>query len=127
MRVARGATRLVILTQNYALKVPSIESWELFLCGLLSNMSEKIWSGFAPQLCPVLWSIPGGFLNVMPRVDTLSRCLKEDIYEEHFGNKEDYTLEFVENKPHHFGYYQGRLVAVDYGQPFVIHQIGNTN
>jgi hypothetical protein len=118
VKLARGATREVILTKNYALKVPSIRSWELFLCGLLSNMSEKTWSGFSEHLCPVLRALPGGFLNVMPRVDTFDSHLDDGLYEEIFGEKEDYTLEFVENKPHHFGYYQGLIVAVDYGQVF---------
>ena len=60
--VRRGATRVVILTKNYALKVPTFESWELFLCGLLSNMSEVVWNVIeCENLCPVIWSIPGGF------------------------------------------------------------------
>jgi hypothetical protein len=118
MRIARGATREVILTKHYALKVPSIRSWELFLCGLLANTSEKVWSGFSQHLCPVLWSLPGGFLSVMPRIDTFDDHLDDDLYEEIFGEKEGYTLEFVENKPNHFGYYHGHIVAVDYGQVF---------
>jgi hypothetical protein len=118
-RWTSGATRLVLLTKNYALKVPTPHSWKLFLFGLLSNMYERRWSGFDPErLCPVLWSIPGGFLNVMPRVETLDDYLDTDLYLERFGDQGDYTLSFIENKPHHFGYYKGNLVAVDYGQPF---------
>lgn len=118
--VRRGATRVVILTKNYALKVPTFESWELFLCGLLSNMSEVVWNVIeCENLCPVIWSIPGGFLNVMPRVETFDTYLETDAYMELFGEREDYTLTFVENKPNHFGYYKNNIVAVDYGQPFV--------
>jgi hypothetical protein len=51
----------------------------------------------------------------MPRIETFPDALDDVTYKNHFGEKEDYTLEFIENKPNHFGYYKGHLVAVDYG------------
>jgi hypothetical protein len=43
-------------------------SWKHFLYGLLANMQEAQFSKTSwPELCPVLWSLPGGFLVVMPR------------------------------------------------------------
>lgn len=114
-RLMRGVTREVILTKNYAFKFPSFRSWKLFLHGLLANMMEREWSGFKICLCPVLYSLWGGFLVVMPRIETFPDALDDVTYKNHFGEKEDYTLEFIENKPNHFGYYKGHLVAVDYG------------
>ncbi|MCM5689520.1 hypothetical protein CN140_02645 [Sinorhizobium meliloti] len=68
-----GATRTVILTRRYALKLPSFKSWRLFLQGLLANMQEREF-GKAERdgLCPVLFSIPGGLLVVMPRCSALT-------------------------------------------------------
>jgi len=108
----KGATRWVILTKKYAWKFPSFHSWKLFLCGLLSNMSEVVWNRIQhPSLCPIQWSVWGGFLNVMPRIETLPNYLSLEEYNRLFVDTKDYTdytLKFVENKPHHFGYYGGR-------------------
>lgn len=57
--------------------------------------------------------MPGGWAVVMPRCELLGRRLSEDEYRE-FCTGPDYTVP-VENKPDSFGWYQGRLVAVDYG------------
>ena len=69
----RGVTREVLLLGGYALKIPSLRSWRCFLWGLLANIQEREFSltGW-PELCPVIFSAPGGFLTVMPRAAPLS-------------------------------------------------------
>lgn len=69
-----GIMREVFLIGRWAVKVPKLtRGWRNFLQGLLANMQERELSrrGY-PQLCPVVFSIPGGWLVVMPRVEPLS-------------------------------------------------------
>lgn len=121
-RIARGVTRRVLLIGQYALKVPNPAEWRLFLLGLLANMQEAIFAKARwPELCPVVWSLPGGFLVVMRR----ARVLTDDEFEEHealirrwiFGGPGEENERFVpaEPKSDSFGWLDGRLVAVDYG------------
>lgn len=106
MKLVRGITRNVILTRRYAVKIPTFRSWKLFLHGLLANMQEREWwSTKDGRLCPVLWSIPGGWCVVMPRVQI---CDSEVNYEAFDGLP-------VDPKPCNFGYFRGRIVLVDYG------------
>ena len=70
---AMGATRAVILVGRWAVKLPRPTSWRLFLSGLLANMQEREFARTGwPELCPVLFSLPGGWLVVMPRAEPLT-------------------------------------------------------
>jgi hypothetical protein len=110
----QGASRMVLLVGPYALKFPTVKRWELFLHGLLSNMQEAKFSATNwPELCPVLFALPGGLLVVMPRCTTLSEKLTREEYQA-FTDRPDYVIP-AENKADSFGYMNGRLVAVDYG------------
>ena len=110
-----GVTRCVLLVGDYAIKVPAMVEWRLFLLGLLANMQEALWSKTGwPELCPVLWAMPGGFLVVMRRARVLTdeEFLALDL--EHWVQRTDYLIP-VEIKSDSFGYLDGCLVAVDYG------------
>jgi hypothetical protein len=104
---------MVILTRTRAYKFPNPSSWKSFLFGLLNNMNEVRRSG-RPGLCPVLWSIPGGWLVVMPRAWPISpfdwACMKHTAL-----IAEIRTHTHIELKPCSWGFYKGSLVAVDYG------------
>ncbi|WP_085033923.1 hypothetical protein [Ensifer aridi] len=112
----KGTTRIVFLIGLVAIKVPNfLNGWKLFLCGLLANMQERQfgaagWDG----LCPVLWSLPGGWVVVMrrARVMTPEEFLAFDA--EAFCNRSEYVLP-VEAKSSSFGFIDGQIVAVDYG------------
>jgi hypothetical protein len=109
-----GATRLVWISKKYAVKVPRPSRWRLLLCGLLANMQEVEFSQAGwPELCPVLFSLPAGLLVVMPRCETLGRAMGSVEFEA-FTKKQDYVVP-VENKPDSFGWYEGQIVAIDYG------------
>ncbi|MFA7287414.1 MAG: hypothetical protein WC055_00895 [Melioribacteraceae bacterium] len=115
-RIAYGTTRVVFLIGKYAFKIPSIMyEFRLFLLGLLANMQEVQFSKInQPELCPVLFYIPFGFLVVMPRCEPLTR---EEFFEmdaENWLLREDYTIP-AEPKLDSFGKYKGKIVAVDYG------------
>jgi hypothetical protein len=112
-----GCSRLVFLTRTKAYKLPVLYSWRNFLYGLLNNMNEAETSS-RQGTCPVLWKLPFGFLNVMPRTEELS-----DI---EFSNLDvnDFCMHnkiVVEDKRDSFGKLNGKIVAIDYGWPRELH------
>lgn len=110
-----GATRWVFLVGRLAIKVPRPTQWRLFLCGLLSNMQERQFSRTGwPELCPVLASLPGGWLVVMPRCRPLTDLQFENFDTREFISRSDGQIP-VEEKQCSFGWLDGRIVAVDYG------------
>lgn len=114
-RTVRGTTRRVMLIGRHAYKFPSIASWPLFLYGLLANMQEVQFSKAGwPELCPVVWSVPGGLLVVMRRATPLTAEEWAALDVDRWSVTEDYTVP-VEDKRDSFGTLDGRLVAVDYG------------
>jgi len=116
----KGATRCVLLTRRYAVKVPRLVSWRLFLHGLLSNMQEREFSRTGwPELCPVLFSLPGGWLVVMPRCEPLTDDEWSIMYiqgrRQEWADRGDYMVP-VEMKRDSFGRHpEHGIVAVDYG------------
>ena len=117
--IKSGASRVVILLNKYAIKVPRIDSWRLFLYGLLGNIHEKQWQNqICKYLCPILFYVPGGFLSIMPRCEVkaglsaefikiVSKDLDTDISET--------ILNIVEDKDDSVGILNGKIVAIDYG------------
>ena len=98
-----------------AVKIPSLVEWRLFLLGLLANMQESKFSKTGwPELCPVLFSIPGGFMVIQKRAVPVCE-------EEYFAMSfEDLTIRDnyivpAEDKPDSWGKIKGKIVAVDYG------------
>lgn len=113
--IRKGCYRSVILIGKYAIKIPTFTEWRLFLHGLLSNIKEKkLWKYTHDiQLCPVLWSCPGGFLNIAERVIEVTRDEWQEIPREYLLK---ISMGFpVEQKPESFGWMNGRLVILDYG------------
>jgi len=116
-----GTTRTVYLVGRYAIKVPVFNNWNLFLHGLLANMQEAAFSGLKwSQLCPVLFSIRGGWLIVMQRAEplTIEEFSELDYAEYIKGGKDLPKGEWiipVEDKLSSFGKLDGNIVAVDYG------------
>lgn len=125
----QGCTRIVILTKNYAFKIPNfLDGYKLFLTGLLANLQEKQFAILKyKKLCPILFTLPLGFLIVMPRVDMLSEqeflninfedfdMYKSEIFPYKLDIIENGYFISVENKANSFGWYKNDLVCVDYG------------
>lgn len=110
-----GTTRVVFLLGTLAIKVPRGTSWRLFLNGLLANMQEREFGATGwPQLCPVLWSVPGGWLVVMRRATPLTYSEWSTFNVRKWRNRSTYVVP-VENKWDSFGWVDGHIVAIDYG------------
>lgn len=108
-----GVTRAVFLVGPYALKVPNWGRYGLFLDGMLANIQEKKWSGFSDKLCPIIFCIPGGWLNVMPRCKPFKGSIPKKWFKR-FTHTNGGILP-VEHKDNSFGFLNDRLVALDYG------------
>lgn len=121
--IKRGSSRTVLLTKRYAFKFPTFNSWKLFLYGLLANMQEKVFSEMGiPELAPVLFAVPGGFLVVMPRVEVKDfeaddRFVYLDMFKAARDKSEHVEIltNIVEQKVDSVGMWNGKVVAVDYG------------
>lgn len=121
-----GISREVILTKRYAYKFPKLRyGWKQFLHGLLANMQERSFAKAGwPELCPVVWSIPGGWLIVMRRAEPISEddwqvlgwesAHPRDVLEPWISRSSNYVIP-AERKPDSFGWLDGQIVAVDYG------------
>ena len=115
-----GSTRIVFLTRSWAIKVPYYLVWRNFLLGLLANMEERqlhdVYWGEEyesfDRLCPVKFSLWGGWLLVMPRCEPLTREEFEE-WKAHC-DYQNMPLE-VEPKLSSWGWLEGRVVAIDYG------------
>ena len=107
----KGHNRWVILTRRFAWKIPSLRSWRDFLFGLLNNMNEAAESKMTGR-CPIVWSAPGGFLVIMPRLQLMT---EEEFWEFDSGAFALAHSLNAEHKADSFGYLNGEIVAVDYG------------
>lgn len=115
MHRAFGTHRTVYLIGRYAIKVPAISEWRLFLHGLLANMQEARFSAAGwPELCPVVLAMRGGWVIVMRRAEPLPRKVFDELDVERWRDRGDYKVP-VEDKLDSFGILDGRIVAVDYG------------
>lgn len=115
MHVHRGITRTVLLVGRWAVKVPSLRSYNDGVAGVLwsishgvqANLSERTWSGSDAGYCPVLWSL-AGLVNVYPRCAPVDPAAVIDY---------DAVAEWncpTDRKPENLGWLDGRLVWVDY-------------
>jgi hypothetical protein len=88
-------------------------SWRHFLQGLLANMQERQFSRAGwPELCPVVFAAPGGWLSVMRRAEPIAEDEEVDFYA--LIDRPDYEVP-AEPKNSSWGMLNGRIVVVDYG------------
>jgi hypothetical protein len=121
MRVNRkGVTRLVIELERVVIKIPNFTcQWNHFLIGLLANIKENTaWKtsklrdegDLSYMLCPVKWCSWGGWVLVMEKAVPCDDGEEIDymqwIYVDYGGD----------DKPCNYGWLDGILVKLDYGQ-----------
>ena len=112
--------REVFLVGRWAVKLPKLSrDWRQFLRGLLSNMEEREFAANGwPEFCPVVFSLPGGWLVIMRRAQPLTDEFLLTFDRLDFLMPEDGRLfPEVEPKDDSFGMLDGRVVIVDYGSP----------
>lgn len=110
-----GATRIVLLIFGWAIKIPRVTEWRLFLLGLLANMQERIFSRTGwPELCPVVFSLPGGWLVIMRRAREITADEWAQFDADRWRDRGEYIVP-AEAKRDSYGWIDGRIVAVDYG------------
>ena len=73
MIVKRGATRIVFVFKSVVLKVPNIQSYGLFLHGILANLQEKSFSRGCNRdnLAKVMSCDPLGLFLVMEKAEVI--------------------------------------------------------
>jgi hypothetical protein len=84
---------------------------------LLANIQEKkFWVLKSKKMCPILLSIPGGFLNIMPRTAPITKEMLKIIKQEKFlwDNQNNCKIP-GEYKIDSFGTINNRVVIIDYG------------
>ena len=115
IQIKRGCTRTVFLVGLWAIKIPTGNSWKLFLHGLLCNMQEAMFGKSGMDgFCPVRFCFPGGWFIVMNRTKPLTYEEWREFNYEKFIYRESYCIP-VENKRNSFGVLNGEIVAIDYG------------
>lgn len=122
IQIRKGSTRLVILTNKYAFKLPLLRftghhRYRNFLIGMLANMREVEFgtNGF-DELCPVTFSFPLGILTVMLRAESLNENEFAAIKNNTDNMFKTVSADLVEMKIDSFGILpNGRIVAIDYG------------
>ena len=126
IEIRKGQSRLVLLVGSVALKIPHIKrKSELSRCGqvrqgLRCNRAERAaWVRDGkryPNLCPILASLPGGWLVVMQRATPMTRAEFDEWHDSedwpHFpGEDGPYELKHQDAGKLPFG----KRVMVDYG------------
>lgn len=115
--VGTGVTRHVVLIGSLAFKFPRLTyGWRMFLCGLLANHSERTWgrSGLT-GICPVVFALPGGWLVVQRRAELMTDEQWADFDARAFCERGEYLIP-AEHKSDSFGWLNGEVVALDYGE-----------
>lgn len=121
--IKTGGTRLVILTKNYAIKLPRFYSWKSFLTGMICNISENEFSKMNHEnLCPVKYGNSIGLIVIMHRAELISddgifkiemnklqKSIEDDDCPELYFDFFEY-----DGLMKNFGFFDGRFVKIDY-------------
>lgn len=113
----KGCARDAILTSRYCIKIPSTASdWRHFLHGMIANDMELRLSKCEDfrHFNRAIFGLPFGLLNIYP----LARPLEIDeffdlYYQEAMAISNHFEL--AEKKPDSFGFVNGQLKILDYG------------
>lgn len=121
-----GSTRWVLLIGRIAIKFPCPSTKKSWLQGLVANMVEReLAYTKSDTLCPVYFSAWWGLFNIVPRVAVLTdeeyieHVLKVHPKSPNYVNIilwpcNDFVLH-IEGKSNSYGWYKGKVVAIDYG------------
>lgn len=116
----KGATRIVILTRNYAFKIPNFhDGYSLFIRGILCNLQEYVMGkdDWCKDINPTIYGNRFGLLNIQPR---LRHVRHRGLFWVEYKRMLILTQfkDFISSdaKPENFGYAKGmNLLKLDYG------------
>lgn len=117
----QGCTRIVLVLKNKVIKIPTLKSYELFLCGLLANIREGQTYNYLKNrkdLAKVIRYNRFGIFLIMERVDVCDNDEALELFEfvnEKYKNDEFKELMLSDCKPSNWGRKNGILVKIDYG------------
>lgn len=113
----KGCCRVVVLVGNYAIKIPTFFNMKLFLYGCYCNWSErnfcKMFKGVDENVFYNLVA-PSLFCSWFGLIQIQKRCVELD---RHLTRKEKYKFKDTcggDYKKENFGYYNNKIVCVDY-------------
>jgi hypothetical protein len=126
-----GLYKKVFIFNNFVIKVPRIrKSLSDSILSILELYTEK-WFYIISTKKEKQYLLPNIFIpilpiNIMPKVEVLqvddfelSQKFYQDIVNE-FGNAH---YKFSDIKPENLGKYKGKIVKIDYGFPYIFHNI----
>lgn len=122
MQIKEGATRIVFVFDRIVVKIPTIFDYKRFLCGLLANLEERLWSGYHADLAKVICSSRIGLYVVMERAEEVTDMTDDELWKvlcDRYKEKAEDDFEKVfllsDCKASNWGRISGRLVKIDYG------------
>jgi len=128
MIIKSGNCRIVILTKNWAIKIPRLNCFVDFMFGCLENLHERYWfkteAGFVDMfsedhnlpLAPIRYASRNGLILVMKRVPTVLD--RSDLEDPEVQRVIEWgaAVGKVDAKPENLGRLEnGKVVWIDYG------------
>ena len=115
MLILQGDTRIVLITKQYAIKIPKFQNKNFYgiiytmLTGWIANRNEFLWhkSNIHNFFCPVKLSILFSFIIIMEKAIPINKKEFKNIKKFNFGG--------YEHKISSYGKINGKIVIVDYG------------
>jgi len=119
-RIQTGSSRKVFRFKRWAIKVPYFPNCGYgkfygFLTGLRNNIVEAQFSKNFQRdslLCPVVFHLPFGLMNVMPYCKPLTDDEFSDVKLASLMMQTDFV--FIEDKADSFGWHKNKIVCIDY-------------
>lgn len=126
-KLRHGTTRTCLLWGNLCFKFPAFSSWEHFLLGILGNLKEKQFEVCLREIVPPIYFSLKGLVNITARAHVQScdennpdrfKYLHEYqsmIKGTEFNDIRGVLENLVELKIDSIGFWNGKIVVVDYG------------
>ncbi len=116
----KGCTRTVLVFNDFVIKIPTLNSWELFLHGLLANITEERFSRELDNrlgLVPMYYGSKLGMYVVSKRAREVKHRGLFWVELGRLAALSDLHPDFWyhDAKPENFGYINNQLVKIDLG------------